>query len=99
MIRHIVTWKLTAENTAGKTTAFDELAQVIGPLPSLIPQIKALHLGRDLGETSTNWDVVLTLDFENTAALEEYQTHPEHEPVRAIVRRVTANRSAIDFEL
>jgi Stress responsive A/B Barrel Domain len=98
MIRHIVTWKLTAEDTAGKASAFDELAQVFGPLPSLIPQIKALHLGRDLGETPDNWDVVVTLDFGNTAALAEYQSHPEHEPVRDIIRRVTANRSAIDFE-
>jgi hypothetical protein len=98
MIRHIVTWKLKAEDAEGKAAAFDELAQTFGPLPTLIPQVKNLHLGRDLGQTSTNWDVVLTMDLESTADLAEYQEHPEHQPVRAIVQRLTGERSAIDFE-
>jgi len=98
MIRHIVSWMLTAEDAEAKSAAFDELAQAFGPLPAVIPQIRTLHLGRDLGQTSTNWDVVLVMDFESTAALEEYQNHPEHQPVRAMVRRLTADRMAVDFE-
>jgi hypothetical protein len=99
MIRHIVSWKLIAEDADGKAAAFDELAQGFGPLPALIPQIRTMHLGRDIGETSTNWDVVLIMDFESAADLAEYQAHPEHQPVKAIVRRVTGDRMAVDFEL
>ncbi len=99
MIRHIVSWKLTAADAGAKSAAFDELAQGFGPLPALIPQIKTMQLGRDLGETSTNWDVVLIMDFESTKELSEYQAHPEHQPVKAIVRRVTGDRMAVDFEL
>lgn len=99
MIRHIVAWKLTAEDADGKAAAFDELAQGFGPLPALIPQIRTLHLGRDLGETSSNWDVVLTIDFDTTEDLQGYQEHPDHQPVRTIVRRLTADRMAVDFEL
>jgi len=99
MIRHIVSWKLVAENAEAKSAAFDELAQAFGSLPASIPQIKTLHLGRDLGENSTNWDVVLVMDFESTTALAEYQNHPEHQPVKAIVRRLTGERMAVDFEL
>jgi hypothetical protein len=99
MIRHIVSWKLAADDAAGKAAAFDELAQGFGPLPVSIPEIKTMHLGRDLGETPGNWDVVLTMDFETTADLAAYQTHPDHQPVRAIVRRVTGDRMAVDFEL
>jgi len=99
MIRHIVSWKLTAEDAEGKAAAFDELAEAFGPLPAKIPQIKTLHLGRDIGETPTNWDVVLIMDFESTGALEEYQAHPDHQPVKAIVRRLTGDRMAVDFEL
>jgi Stress responsive A/B Barrel Domain len=98
MIRHIVSWKLVASDTQQKSAAFDELAQAFGPLPALIPQIKTLHLGRDLGETSTNWDVVLIMDFEGTSELAEYQAHPDHQPVKEIVRRVTGDRMAVDFE-
>jgi hypothetical protein len=99
MIRHIVSWKLTAEDTDAKAAAFDELAEAFGPLPASIPQIKTMHLGRDIGETPSNWDVVLTMDFESTAGLAEYQAHPDHQPVKAIVRRVTGDRMAVDFEL
>jgi hypothetical protein len=98
MIRHIVSWELKAEDAEAKAAAFDELAQAFGPLPAVIPQIKTLNLGRDLGETDSNWDVVLIMDFESTTALAEYQTHPEHQPVRAIVRRLTGDRMAVDFE-
>ena len=99
MIRHIVTWKLTAEDAAAKSAAFDRLAEGFGALPHLIPEIKTLHLGRDLDETSGNWDVVLILDIASTADLEAYQVHPEHEKVKLIVRELTGERSAIDFEL
>jgi hypothetical protein len=99
MIRHIVSWKFIAEDADARAAAFDELAQGFGPLPALIPQIKTLHLGRDLGETATNWDVVLTMDFESTSDLAAYQAHPEHQPVKAIVRRLTGDRMAVDFEL
>jgi Stress responsive A/B Barrel Domain len=99
MIRHIVSWNFTAEDVDGKNAAFDELALGFGPLPALISQIKTMHLGRDLGETPGNWDVVLIMDFESTKELGEYQAHPDHQPIKAIVRRVTGERMAIDFEL
>jgi hypothetical protein len=99
MIRHIVTWKLTAEDAETKATAFDQLAEGFGALPALIPEIKTLHLGRDLDETATNWDVALIVDFANTGDLDTYQVHPEHEKVKSLVRSLTGDRSAIDFEL
>ena len=98
MIRHIVTWTLNATDPEEKSAAFDELAQAFGPLPALIPQIRTLHLGRDLDETATNADVVLVMDFDSTKELAEYQGHPEHQPVREIVRRLTGDRMAVDFE-
>lgn len=98
MIRHIVAWKLTAEGADGRAAAFDELAQGFGPLPALIPQIRTMHLGRDLGETAGNWDVVLIMDFETTADIEAYQAHPDHQPVKTTVRRLTGERMSIDFE-
>jgi hypothetical protein len=99
MIRHIVTWKFAAEDAAGKASAFDQLAMGFGALPPLIPEVRALSLGRDVDETPGNWDVVLIIDFATTDDLETYQVHPEHEKVKAIVRALTRERSSIDFEL
>jgi predicted metal-dependent HD superfamily phosphohydrolase len=98
MIRHIVTWKLQAQDEAAKADAFDQLAVAFGGLPHVIPEIKTLHLGRDLDETSGNWDVALVLDIASTADLDTYQVHPEHEKVKSLVRSLTSERSAIDFE-
>ena len=99
MIRHVISWKLAAEDAAGKDAAFAELAEGFGALPHLIPEIKSLQLGRDIDETDGNWDVVLIVDYENTDDLEIYQQHPEHKKVAALVKSVTTARSAVDFEL
>lgn len=98
MIRHIVIWKLVAQDEDGKSQAFDRLAVAFGGLPHVIPEIKALHLGRDVDETTGNWDVALVLDIATTADLEIYQVHPDHEKAKGLVRELTTERSAIDFE-
>jgi Stress responsive A/B Barrel Domain len=99
MIRHIVTWKFVDQDASAKSAAFDQLAEGFGALPHVIPEIKTLHLGRDVGEVASNWDVALIIDFASTADLDVYQAHPAHEKVKAIVRSLTGERSAIDFEL
>jgi Stress responsive A/B Barrel Domain len=99
MIRHIVTWKLASQEPAEKATAFDTLVEGFGALPAIIPEIKTLHLGRDLDETAGNWDVTLIIDFAGTADLDAYQVHPAHEKVKAVVRGLTGERASIDFEL
>jgi hypothetical protein len=99
MIRHIITWKLAATDADGRNAAFTELSEGFGALPKLIPEIKALQIGRDLDETEGNWDVALIIDYATTADLETYQQHPAHASVKEIVRRVTTTRTAVDFEL
>jgi hypothetical protein len=99
MIRHIISWKLVAEDEAGKALAFDALAAAFTPLPSLIPEISALTIARDLDETAGNWDVVLIVDYATTADLEAYQVHPEHLKVKKIVGPLVSQRAAVDFEV
>jgi hypothetical protein len=99
MIRHIVTWKFKTEDATEKTEAFDRLAVGFGALPHVIPEIKTLHLGRDVDETAGNWDLALIVDFADTAGLDAYQVHPEHEKMKTITKSLTADRASIDFEL
>jgi hypothetical protein len=99
MIRHVVNWKLVPEDADARAAAFDVLADGFGGLPHLIPEIKSLWIGRDLGETAGNWDVVLIVDYESTGALETYQQHPEHQKVAASIRDLISDRVAVDFEL
>jgi hypothetical protein len=99
MIRHVLTWKLAADDAATRDSDFAELAAGFGALPHVISAIKALHIGRDIDETEGNWDVALIIDFATTDDLETYQQHPEHQKIREVVRRVTTQRTCVDFEL
>jgi predicted metal-dependent HD superfamily phosphohydrolase len=99
MIRHVVTWKLKAQDAEGKSAAFTEIAQALGTLPALIPTIKSLQVGRDLSESPGNWDIVLIQDYETTADLAAYQVDPKHLAVSAIVATHISERAGVDFEL
>lgn len=99
MIRHIVSWKLAAQDEDGKTAAVSAMAESFGALPHLIPGIKTLHFGRDLDHTDGNWDAVLIVDYATEADLAAYQAHPEHVKTSAIVRPLITERMCVDFEL
>lgn len=99
MIRHVLTWKLAAEDAAQKDADWAELSAGFGGLPPLVPSIKHLQIGRDVDETDGNWDVALIIDFVTREDLEAYQVHPEHVKVKEIVKRTTSSRTCVDFEL
>ena len=99
MIRHIVTWKLSATDDAGKAAAFTEIAEALGALPALIPEIQTLRVNHNQAFFDSNWDVVLVADYNTFDDLAAYQVHPEHVKAAAVVRSHVAERSSIDFEL
>ena len=98
MIKHIVMWKLKAQDAAGKSEAFTAIAEALGSLPPLIPEIHSFHIGQDLAETDGNWDVVLVIDYKTTADLATYISHPAHVEAAAVPRGLTAERAVVDFE-
>jgi hypothetical protein len=99
MIRHVVSWKLSARDDAGKSAAFAEIAEALGALPALIPEIQALRVAQNQAYFDTNWDVVLVADYNTLDDLAAYQVHPEHVRAAAVVRSHTSDRAAVDFEL
>jgi hypothetical protein len=98
VIKHIVSWKLNGEDAAARSESFTALAQALGALPAVIPEIHSLSIGQDLDETDGNWDAVLVVDYASTADLATYQSHPEHVKAAAIVRAHTGERAVVDFE-
>jgi hypothetical protein len=99
MIRHVVSWKLSARDDAGKSAAFVEIAEALGALPALIPEIQTLRVAHNQAYLDTNWDVVLIADYNTFDDLEAYQVHPEHVKAAAVVRSHVTDRAAVDFEL
>ncbi|MFV4913009.1 Dabb family protein [Microbacterium lacticum] len=98
MIRHIVAWRLATEDPAEKAAQSRKIAEDLLALQGVVPSIEAISVGPDV-VGGTNWDVALVADFADQAALEAYQTHPDHQVVVAYVRSVVADRVAVDFEI
>ncbi|MCU1404081.1 MAG: stress responsive alpha-beta barrel protein [Glaciihabitans sp.] len=99
MIRHIVTWKLTATDETAKAEAYNAIADALGELVGVIPEIEALTVSRNVAFEDVNWDLVLVADYESIEALQAYQVHPQHVAAAAIVRSHVSERASIDFEL
>ncbi|MFK0242473.1 Dabb family protein [Microbacterium sp. NPDC090281] len=98
-IRHVVTWKLAAEDAAERGAQALEVARRLNALDGVVPQLLSISAGANVAYTETNWDVTLVADFASVAAIEEYQVHPAHEEVAACIRSVVSSRVAVDFEV
>ncbi|MCS3442280.1 Dabb family protein [Microbacterium phyllosphaerae] len=99
MIRHVVTWKLAAEDADERAEQAAEVARRLNALDGVVPQLRSISAGANVAYPDANWDVTLVADVDSIAALEEYQVHPAHEEVVAYVRSVVASRVAVDFEV
>jgi predicted metal-dependent HD superfamily phosphohydrolase len=99
MIRHVVMWKLKAQDVEGKSTAFTAIAEALGALPQTVTEIRHLTIGQDVGAIEGNWDVTLIADYETQADLAAYQVHPDHVEAAKVVRANTSERASVDFEI
>lgn len=99
MIRHIVTWKLSATDESAKDRAFEDISDALTGLIGVVTEIKALVVSRNVAFPEANWDLVLVADYDDIEALQAYQVHPAHLEAAAIVRSHVSERASIDFEL
>ena len=79
MIRHTVQLRFTQGTDDATITA---IAESLHALPSLIPEIRAYAVERDLSLAADNADLVIQGDFDDVAGYETYRDHPAH---RAII--------------
>lgn len=98
-IRHVVTWKLAAEDADERSAQAAEVARRLNALDGVVPQLLSVSAGANCAYPNANWDVTLVADVASLAALEEYQVHPAHEEVAVYIRSVVASRVAVDFEV
>lgn len=99
MIRHIVAWKLTAEDAEGKAASIAEIAGLLEPLVGEIDGLTALKVHANSAYFDVNFDVVLIADYPTLADLEAYQVHPAHVKAAAVVREHVSQRASVDFEI
>lgn len=98
-IRHVVAWKLAAEDAATRADQAAEVARRLNALDGVVPQLCSIWAGANDVYPDTNWDVTLVAEFESVEALEQYQVHPAHEEVAGYIRSVVSGRVAVDVEV
>ena len=96
-LRHVVAWKLAAEDAATRAEQAQEIADRLLALVGVVPSIGTMTAGPNVVEG--NWDVAVVADFADRDALDAYVVHPVHQEVVAYVRSVVEGRVAVDFEL
>ncbi len=96
-IRHIVLWKLAADDADTRALHAEQIEQRLLALRGVIDEIEHLEIGRNVAYPQANWDVALVSQFADAEALERYQVHPAHQEVVGFVRSVVAERACVDY--
>ncbi|MFG6402055.1 MULTISPECIES: Dabb family protein [unclassified Microbacterium] len=96
-IRHLVLWKLAAEDADTRALHAEQIAERLLTLPPLISEIQHLEVGSNVAFPATNWDVALVAEFADVEALELYQVHPAHVEAAQFVRTLVAERATVDY--
>ena len=97
MITHVVSFRWKAEITAEKIA---EILAVLETMPRLVPSIGTYAFGQDLELNETaNMDFAIVATFASADDWRAYDTHPEHERMRAdVIRPWIAERASVQFQ-
>lgn len=98
MIRHIVMWRLAADDAAERAAHAFGIKTRLEGLRDVV-SAELLEVGVDLEETDGNWHVVLVSDFATREDLAAYQSHPQHVEAAEFIRSVVVARSCVDYEV
>ncbi|MCT9820731.1 Dabb family protein [Microbacterium sp. W1N] len=98
-IRHIVAWKMAAEDAGTRAEQAAEVARRLHALVGVVPSIRTLSAGPNVAYPEGNADVAVVIDFDDLAGLDAYQTHPAHQETAGYIRSVAGGRLAVDFEV
>ena len=100
MVKHIVFWRLKPE-AHGQTAAENARAikQKLEGLRGRIPGMVKIEVGLDFSRTDASCDLALYSEFESRAALDAYQSHPEHKAVMPFILEARVERRLVDYEV
>ncbi|MEV4571039.1 Dabb family protein [Nonomuraea sp. NPDC049419] len=97
MIRHIVLFTWTDDATDEQKAA---VAEALGTLPGLIPQLRSYTFGQDAGINQGNHDFGVVADFDSVDDYLVYRDHPDHQAVIAErIKPIVASRAAVQLSL
>ena len=92
MVKHIVLFKLKDQKDRQK--ALDALNGMKGKIEGLIE----LEAGADFLSSERSYDIALICTLKDRAALDFYQAHPVHQPVKKLMHGIREGSVAVDYE-
>lgn len=95
MVEHIVLFQMKPETGAAEKR---ELVAACLAMKGRIPGVIDLSAGDTFTDRHKGFTVGLVVRFTDKAALEAYGPHPNHEPVKALVKRYCDDVLAVDYE-
>ena len=95
MIRHIVMFKIKDEFK----NEIPQLVKNFYGMKGKIEGMVSLEAGADFLQSDRSYDVALITEFVSREALEAYQTHPVHLPVKKRMGEVRISSVACDYEI
>ncbi|MCR2783707.1 MULTISPECIES: Dabb family protein [unclassified Microbacterium] len=99
MIRHIVAFKLAADDAATRTEQAAEAGRRLEALVGVVPTLRSMSAGANALDLPGNWELALVADFDDVAGLDAYQEHPAHKEVAAFIGGIRSDRVAVDLEI
>lgn len=95
MVRHIVLFKIKPEYKQDIPALIEGFYRMRGQIEGLLD----LEAGADFLGSDRSYDLALSCLFESRAALDAYQGHPAHLPVKARMGEVRVGSVACDYDV
>lgn len=97
MIRHIVMWRVAAQNDDQRLFACELVKRQFESLSGQIPGLLRIEIGIDISRIDYAADVVLVSEFDSASALSAYANHPAHTTVREALVGIRISRQQVDY--
>jgi hypothetical protein len=100
MLKHVVMWKLKdfTEN-ADKQSNARKMKELLDACANLVPGILKLEVAIAQPGLETTYDVVMYSEFVDKAALDSYQSHPQHMALKPFFSAIRDARQCMDYEI
>lgn len=99
MIRHIVMWKLKGPSPEERRQQAEQARAALLGMQGLVPGLSQLEVGIGSVFGEQEADLVLVSTHTDWEALNVYQSHPAHEPVKKLIGELRVERRVVDFEV
>ena len=99
MLKHIVMWKFKPEaEGADKAANLVRAKALLDACAGRTPGMRMLEVAIAQPGLECTYDLVLYAEFDDAAALDAYQNHPQHLAVKPFIGAVRLERQCMDYQ-